>query len=209
MNSKSRIVYPEWVEKYRAPGKTIKKTKSGGYALYRCTSTYVPGKHPKSVQTYLGVITEDKGFIPKRGTEVKPIAIEYGLSHLIWRNFRSRIAGSLWSSGNELIKLGIIGFIFGSVDETYIRNSSLTFADADRIVQFLEKTNPNRIETAKKIVEREMHRAIPNEVDYDHAIRLLMICTTKAGSGGGENEERVELPDELRAILEKYKLRFD
>lgn len=209
MNGKSRIVYPEWVEKYRGPGKTIKKTKSGGYALYQCTSTYVPGQHPKSVQTYLGVITQDKGFVPKRGTEVKPISIEYGLSHLIWRNLRSRIARSLWNSSDELIKLGIIGFIFGSVDETYIRSSSLTFADADRMVQFLEKANPKRIETAKRIVEREMHRAIPDKVDYDHAIRLLMLCTTKARFEGGENGEGVELPDELRVILEKNRLHLD
>ena len=60
---KRYVTYPDWVEKFRSPGHTIKKTKQG-YGLYSCTSKYVPGGKPKSVQTYLGKITPD-GFIPK------------------------------------------------------------------------------------------------------------------------------------------------
>ena len=60
---KRYVTYPDWVEKFRSPGHTIKKTKQG-YGLYSCTSKYVPGGKPKSIQTYLGKITPD-GFIPK------------------------------------------------------------------------------------------------------------------------------------------------
>lgn len=50
---------PEWAEKYRKPGTTIKKI-GNGYYLYSATSKTVEGKkHPVSVQNYLGRITED------------------------------------------------------------------------------------------------------------------------------------------------------
>ena len=45
---KRYVTYPDWVEKFRSPGHTIKKTKQG-YGLYSCTSKYVPGGNPKSI----------------------------------------------------------------------------------------------------------------------------------------------------------------
>ena len=79
-------VYPEWVEKYRGPGRTIRQLKNG-YALYHCSSRYRPGEHPLVQQTYLGMITEADGFIPKKAKGDKIRYLEYGLSHVIWRNF--------------------------------------------------------------------------------------------------------------------------
>jgi len=150
MSGKTDVGFPEWVEKYRGPGKTIKKIKSG-YALYQCTSKYVPGHTPKSVQTYLG-------------------------------------------------------FIFGGFEEIYIRSCFLTYQDADRYIRFLETANPKRLQTAKGVVEREMRRAIPNEAEYDHVIRLLMLCVVDAEAGNGK---RPGLSVFLQEILEKNKLRFD
>ncbi|MDD5801390.1 MAG: hypothetical protein PUD31_03070 [Solobacterium sp.] len=57
--------YPDWVEKYRGKGKTIRKT-AYGYGLYKCTSVYDKEKgYPRSIQEFLGIIDEEKGFIPK------------------------------------------------------------------------------------------------------------------------------------------------
>jgi len=51
--------YPEWVQKYREQGTTIKK-KGDAYYLYKRTSKRVPGKkYPQAVDTYIGVITPD------------------------------------------------------------------------------------------------------------------------------------------------------
>lgn len=56
---------PDWVEKYKKPGTTIKKI-GNGYYLYTATSKSVSGKnHPVSVQNYLGRITEN-GIIDAR-----------------------------------------------------------------------------------------------------------------------------------------------
>ena len=205
MKSRTSVNFPEWVEKYRKPGRTIKKTKNG-YALYQCTSRYEAGKSPRSVQTYLGVIKKDEGFIPKRNIPATSTFIEYGLSHLIWKNLRAKIAGSVWHANADLIKLGIIGFIFGSVDESYLRNSFLTYAEADRLVKTLEQTNPKRIQTVKGIVEKELHKALPDESDYDHVTKLLMLYVVEICLGC---ERRPVLPESLREILEKNKLKFD
>ena len=42
---KRYVTYPDWVEKFRSPGHTIKKTKQG-YGLYSCTSKYVGSLTP-------------------------------------------------------------------------------------------------------------------------------------------------------------------
>ena len=81
--------YPEWVEKYRAKGRTIRKTKDG-YALYHVTSEYRRGQAPRQIQEYLGKITEEDGFVPKR-TDKERRFIEYGLSHMIWCSMRGEI----------------------------------------------------------------------------------------------------------------------
>lgn len=44
--TKRYVTYPDWVEKFRSPGYTIKETKQG-YSLYSCTPKYVPGGKPK------------------------------------------------------------------------------------------------------------------------------------------------------------------
>lgn len=109
---KKKNVYPEWAEKFRAEGKTIRKVRTG-YGLYECTSTYVPGqKYPKSVQKYLGMITEKDGFIPKKSvSDTASFSIEYGLSHFIISNFKRDLQRSVFNSDMAVVVLGTV-FIF-------------------------------------------------------------------------------------------------
>ena len=52
-------VYPDWVQKYREKGTTVKKVGNNFY-LYKHSSKRVPGKkYPVPVDTYLGKITPD------------------------------------------------------------------------------------------------------------------------------------------------------
>ena len=117
----TKIQYPEWVEKYRTKGCTIRKVRDG-YGLYKCTSVSSPDlPYPKSKQEYLGMVTEKDGFIPKRSTAAHPIFIEYGLSRLIWINFKRTLLRSSFNGSENLIRLGIVYFIFGSVNENLLR----------------------------------------------------------------------------------------
>ena len=51
--------YPDWVQRYRIKGTTVKK-KGDSYYLYKRTSRRVKGKkYPQPVDTYIGVITPE------------------------------------------------------------------------------------------------------------------------------------------------------
>ena len=79
-------VYPEWVQKFRTKGTTVKK-KGDAYYLYKRTSKRVPGKkYPQPVDRYLGKITPD-GVIKSdmRKVSVSSIEVkEYGFSKAVW-----------------------------------------------------------------------------------------------------------------------------
>lgn len=79
--------YPDWVQKQRTRGTTVKK-KGDTYYLYKRTSRRVPGKkYPQPVDTYIGIITpegvikSEKKKISLGGIEVK----EYGFSKTVWQ----------------------------------------------------------------------------------------------------------------------------
>lgn len=62
--------YPDWVEKYKSSGTSIKKIGES-YYLYRVTSERVAGKkHPVSRQTYIGKVTENG--VETAGVKVVP-----------------------------------------------------------------------------------------------------------------------------------------
>lgn len=78
--------YPDWVQKYRIKGTTVKK-KGDSYYLYKRTSRRVKGKkYPQPVDTYIGVITPE-GVIQsnKRKVSLTDAEVwEYGFSKAIW-----------------------------------------------------------------------------------------------------------------------------
>ena len=77
--------YPEWVQKYRTRGTTVKK-KGDAYYLYRRTSKRVPGKkYPQPVDTYIGIITPE-GLIESNKKKITLTDIEvweYGFTKSI------------------------------------------------------------------------------------------------------------------------------
>lgn len=82
---KTEKKYPEWVQKQRKKGTTVKE-KGGRYYLYKRTSRRVPGKkYPQPVDTYIGVITPE-GVIEanRRIVTVTDIEVyEYGFTEAV------------------------------------------------------------------------------------------------------------------------------
>lgn len=79
------ITYPEWVQKHRVRGTTIKK-KGNSYYLYKRTSKRVPGKkYPQAVDTYIGLITpEGVVYSDKKKVALSNIEVrEYGFTKAI------------------------------------------------------------------------------------------------------------------------------
>ena len=83
---KSEKTYPEWVQKQRTRGTTVKK-KGDSYYLYKRTSKRVPGKkYPQPVDTYIGIITPE-GVVKTNRKKVTLTDVEvweYGYSKAVW-----------------------------------------------------------------------------------------------------------------------------
>lgn len=84
--ARTERVYPEWVQKYRTKGTTIKYVR-GKYYLYKRTSKRIKGKkYPQSVDTYIGIITPEGVIQSKRRmVTLSDISVyEYGFSKAVW-----------------------------------------------------------------------------------------------------------------------------
>ena len=82
---KGEKVYPEWVQKFRKPGTTVKQ-KGDSYYLYKRTSRRIKGKkYPQPVDKYIGIITPD-GVIEsdRRRVSLSSLVVkEYGFSRTL------------------------------------------------------------------------------------------------------------------------------
>ena len=203
--AKLKNTYPDWAEKYRGKGKTIRKTKYG-YGLYECTSEYVKGSHPKSKSVYLGMITEKDGFIPKKSSgDSSPLFIEYGLSHLIRLNFRQTVRRHTFDFSDDVFYLGILSFVFGDIDDVYIRSSYLTYADAERLCELNKKLSKKKIELIASRINDALQKAIPDAKERNMVRNLLMICTVESGPA---SSRKPDIPDEVRDILIRCGLKW-
>ena len=103
-------VYPDWVQKYREKGTTIKK-KGGAYYLYKRTSRRVPGKkYPQPVDTYVGIITPD-GVIQtqRKRVELTDIEVrEYGYSNTLWQLCPQEWKDALGNEWEDVLKTLIL-----------------------------------------------------------------------------------------------------
>ena len=206
MGAKRTVEYPSWVEEWRAPGRYIRKTKAG-YALYTSETIKTSDGTRRIRAVYLGRITEEAGFIPKEGSCPLVQYQEYGLSHFIWTNLLTDIRKHLPSGKNTpvVIKLGIIQYVFGSVDEVFLRNSYLTYNELDTLVPLAQKVSQNLIQRAASATEQELEKRIPVEEDRRQLIQLLRLCISHKGH---PCKGAPGILDEAKELLEKYSLRM-
>ncbi len=203
---KRSVVYPDWAEKYRSKGRTIRKVRNG-YGLYQCTSVYVPGqKYPKSVQEYLGMITEKDGFIPKNSHSASSYAfIEYGLSHFIMANFKRDLERSSYGSSMEIIILGIVLYLFGSADEVFIRSTYITHGMENLLCERMQKGVSNsRLKTVSNRISSLIQERISDEKDRLILTRLLFLTVI----GREQDESSIVYQDAVKDTAERYGLKL-
>lgn len=202
---KRSIVYPEWAEKYRSKGRTLRKVRDG-YGLYECTSIYVKGeKYPKSKQTYLGMITETDGFIPKRSNTPSGHYLEYGLSHFLLLNFKRDLERSTFSGSEDIVTLGIIFFMFGSIDEIFIRSTYLTRGIEKRLIARAEKgINERRLRTVSNKINSLLEEKIPDDHCRLVLVKLLYLAVIDKNSV----PESVSYPTAVTSITERFGLKL-
>lgn len=202
---KKKNVYPEWAEKFRAKGKTIRKVRNG-YGLYECTSTYVPGqKYPKSAQKYLGMITEKDGFIPKKSvSDTASFSIEYGLSHFIISNFRRDLQRSVFNSDMAVVVLGIIFYIFGSIDPAFLSSSYLSIHFERDIVKIADSASVRRVKAVSNKISALLKEKIPDENDRILLTGLLLLCTISDKN----SPDTLAYPETVTELAERYGLKL-
>ena len=204
MNKKNQ--YPEWVEKYRGKGRTIRKVRNG-YGLYKCTSKYDPvTKGPKLVQTYLGMITEADGFIPKKSVSSHPSYIEYGLSHVIWKNFKRTLVRSTFTGDEAVVRLGIIFYIFGAVREELIPLTFISDGVENELSQRLSSTSQSRIRAVSNKIEALFSEKIPDRQDRILLDALLRMCVMESNN---RRSQIPSLPEEAAKLMERYGLKYE
>lgn len=197
--------YPDWAEKYREKGKTIRKTKNG-YALYHCTSEYVKGGAPKLKQEYLGIITEKDGFIPKKNGDEPFAYLEYGLSRFIRLNFKRDVSRHIYKCSDDLFTLGVVMFVFGSVDDEYIHRSFISKAYADRLCELNKKIPKEKISKVSNVISDAFEKSVPDADDRRLIRNMLILNVVEEGPA---SQRRADLPKELQGIFKKYGLKYD
>lgn len=204
---KRSVIYPDWVEKYRGKGRTVRKVRDG-YGLYQCTSVYDPTlKYPRSVQTYLGMITEKDGFIPKKSsaTDTPSLCLEYGLSHFIMANFKRNLTRSTYNGDPDIVILGIVFYIFGSVDEPFIRATYITHGRENELIDRIGKgISNNRLKSISNKINKLMTEKVSDPDDRNILEKLLFLTVIRSGS---VPESVVYFP-EVRDIVERYGLKL-
>ncbi|MSS59263.1 hypothetical protein FYJ51_10185 [Erysipelotrichaceae bacterium Oil+RF-744-GAM-WT-6] len=200
---KKSVTYPDWAEKYRGKGRTIRKVRDG-YGLYQCTSVYQPGqKYPKSVQKYLGMITEKDGFIPKRSDapSVSSRCLEYGLSHFIIANFKRDLCRSGYSASEMIVIFGVLQYIFGDVNEVFIRSSYLCIGKEEELLYRLSQgLSPNRMKKMTNTIEKLIAEKIPDEKERNILIKLLFLTTIHETA----DPKSAVYPSKANEIAQKY-----
>ena len=127
-------VYPEWVQRYREKGTTIKKV-GNNYYLYKHSSKRVPGKtYPVPVDTYIGKITRNgvekeqtKRKIDTGDVEVKELGFSRAVEQLCPQSWKEPL-GKEWQRTLDFI-------ILRESPESYIAKSRGMVDELDSRIQ--------------------------------------------------------------------------
>lgn len=195
--------YPDWVEKYRNKGKTIRKTKYG-YGLYKCTSIYEAGKkYPTSKQEFLGMIYKDKGFIPKTSKVNNAyVYIGYGLSYVIVNNFKRNLLRASYDKNENIINLGILKYIYGTYNKVIVKSDYLTH-DNDDLINYLPNANTRRIDTIVKTIKTSFADKIADSDDLNTLLSLLRLSVIDKS-----NMLKPQIDDNLKELAGKYGIKL-
>lgn len=199
---------PSWALKYKGKNKSLKYLGNDRYGLYEVTSKYDASLgYSKSIQSFIGVITKDKGLVlKKRKVNDKANYLEYGLSHFLYVNFKRSIQRSIkyYSNDNDyLVKLIIVKYIFNDLNDEYIDMTYLCVDDGKDIKEYKSKISDVRINNGVIKLKENLKLKISNINDLCLLENYLRLITIR------EKEEiNIFINDKLKGLLDKYELKF-
>lgn len=190
---------PEWVLKHKKKGYTIHKN-GNSYALYKATSVYVPNSHPKTVLTYVGIITEEGVKQKKELPGKSHNYVEYGLSTFLYEHYHRSLQRAMFNSTKEssrpIILLAITKYIYGTLSNVAISSSYITSMESEELEKVRESTSEKRITALVNKLHSEMNTTFGEDVEDVKILLRLVVC-----------EEDVIVPqysEKLKSLLGKH-----
>lgn len=135
------IDLPDYAKKYKTKGYDVKKINNEFY-LYKVSHKRVADKpYPVTSLSYIGKIDRNLGLVKAfaQRHDVNDY-LEYGLSSYIFRNYKRAIQRTLFNMAGDfaanIIRLGIVLFVFDDVSLESLSSSYLTYKDASVLLDF-------------------------------------------------------------------------
>lgn len=176
-----KIDLPEYAQQFKIKGYDVKKI-GNFYYQYKVDHYRVPDKkYPITKLTYIGKIDKEKGLIKAHSISDVIIAyLEYGLSNFLFTKYKRPMQRTLYNTKGkyalDIIKLGIINYIFNNVSLNTLKSSYLTYYDAIELFNLYNSSSKNKIRTdsLKNKIDEMLHTTFTDKNDLE-----IILCSLK------------------------------
>ena len=154
------------------------------------------------------MITEKDGFIPKKSD--KPDSsdlVEYGLSTLIFLNFKRDLQRSVFNGDQDLIctRLAIVYYLYHSFQPAFLGLTWLTCSDP-KLYEIAGKAGSRNITMLSGKIAALLEKKIPDEEDRNYLLGYMrQVCVSKSRFQSPVSS----YPKEITALLKKYGVRYE
>ena len=205
---------PEYAQRFKIKGYDVKKV-GNVYYQYKVDHYRTPDKkYPITKLTYIGKIDEKKGLVKTHSETDEVIAyLEYGLSNYLFTKYKRTLQRSLFNTNGkyaeDLIKLGIINYIFNNVNLNTLKSSYLTYNDVEEL---LEKYNSSsriksRIDTLKNKINEILNSLFTDKSDLE--IILYSLKNMNAVITKSSKRINIIISTDIKKIFIKYGVEYE
>lgn len=208
------IDLPDYAKKYKIKGYDVKKINNEFY-LYKVSHKRVADKpYPVTSLSYIGKIDRNLGLV-KAFTQRHDVDdyLEYGLSSYIFRNYKRAIQRTLFNMSGDfatnIIRLGIVLFVFGDVSLESLSSSYLTYKDASLLLDFYQSNGrySGRVSRVRAKIGELLKTVFYDDDDRKcliFSLRNMTACITDKG-------EKIDSIPSLKArqIFDKYGVKYE
>lgn len=209
------IDLPDYAKKYKTKGYDVKKV-GNEYYQYKVEHHYDKEKKYSVARfIYIGRIDKDRGLIKSNAIKDNNVIsyLEYGLSNFLYSHFKRSLQRSLFNiSGdfaNNIIKIGIIKYLFGDINIYSLKSSFLTYKQANELLDFYRSNNQNeiKVKTIVNKIEKLLIKMINDLNDRNNVIynlRNMNVIVTN-------NNQIINniISSEVKDILDKYGVKYE
>jgi len=206
---------PDYAKKYKVKGYDVKKVGNEYYQYKVEHHRQKDKKYPVTRFVYIGKIDKDKGLILANSSDYEAVDcyLEFGLSNYLFKYYKRALQRSLFNCsgdyGINLIKLGIIQYIFNDVSKVTLSSSYLTFKECDSLFSFYNDNEQNKIKVLK--VANKISSCL-NSIFIDEEERSTIINSLRNMNACiSKDKERINkvVPLNAKVIFERLGVNYE